>query len=113
MEDLFVFFVSFVIVFIVYLVIYFIKRRKHELRKMQEIKFLVHRYKLKDVNYNKLGLLIVLVNSLIIASTGTVCTMIDTSIIWQLLIGFGMLFALIIICYGIMGFILKKGNERK
>ena len=111
MEDLFIFLVSFLIIFIVYLVIYFIKRKRHELKKMQEIRYLVARSKRKDLNYNKLGLIVVLINSLIISSTGTACTMVDTSFIWQLLIGFGMLMALIVLFYGILGFILKKGNK--
>ena len=112
MEDLFIFMVSFVLVFIVYLVIYFIKRKKNELKKMQEIRFLIAKSKRKDLNYNKLGLIIVLLNSLIIASTGTVCTMVDTSFIWQLLIGFAMLCALIILFYGLLVVVLKKGKNK-
>ncbi len=112
MEDLFIFMVSFVLIFIVYLVIYLIKRKKNEVKNMQEIRLLVGRYKLKGINYNKLGLLVILINSFIISITGTLCTMIDTSLAWQLLMGFGMLFALIIICYGALGLFLKKGKNK-
>lgn len=110
MEDLFVFMASFVIIFIVNIIIYIMKRRKKTLKNMKEFDILASRFNLnrKKMNINILGLIFALVNSLIIAITGTICTMIDTSMTWQLIIGFGMLMALIIIFYTIIGFILKK-----
>ena len=115
MEDLFVFMCSFIIIFIVYLIIYIVKRKKKTLKEMKEFDILASRFQLsrKNMNENKLGLIIVLINSLIIASVGTICTMIDTSLAWQLLIGFALLMALIIICYSIIGFILKKKEGKR
>ena len=110
MEDLYVFMVSFVIIFIVNIIIYIVKRKKKTLKKMKEFDVIASRFKLnrKNMNVNILGLVFALVNSFIIAFTGTICTMIDTSMTWQLIIGFAMLMALIIIFYSIIGFILKK-----
>ena len=110
MEDLFVFMVSFIIIFIVNIIIYIINRRKKKLNKMKELDILASRFNLsrKKLDANKLGLIFALVNSLIIALVGTFCTMIDVSMIYQLIIGFAALMALIIIFYSIIGFILKK-----
>ena len=115
MEDLFVFLVSFIIIFIVYLVIYIVKRRRKKIRSMKEFQVLINRFKLNsnNLNYNGLALLFVLVNSFIIASTGTVVTMIDTNLIWQLLVSFVMLCSLIILFYSLIGFILKKKEGKK
>ena len=114
MEDLFIFMITFVIVFIVYLIIYFVKRKQGKLDKMKEFDILATKFNLKrkNINVNRLGLVFVLVNSLIISITGTVCTSIDLGVIWQLLIAFVLLMALIILCYGFIGKILQK-KERK
>ena len=114
MEDLFIFMITFVIVFIVYLIIYFVKRKQGKLDKMKEFDILATKFNLKrkNINVNRLGLVFVLVNSLIISITGTVCTSIDLGVIWQLLIAFVLLMALIILCYGFIGKILQK-RERK
>ena len=110
MEDLYVFMVSFTIIFIVNLIIYLIKRKKKTLKNMKEFDILASRFKLnrQKMNIKLLGLIFALVNSLIIAITGTICTMIDTNMTWQLIIGFAMLMTLIIISYSLIGFILKK-----
>lgn len=119
MEDLIVFMTSFFIIFVVYLVIYFIKRKKKTLKDMKEFDILASQFHLnrKSMNENRLALIFVLINSLIISSVGTMCTMVETNAIWQLLIGFALLMALIIISYTIIGYILKKKegikNERK
>ncbi len=114
MEDLFIFIMSFIIIFIIYLIMYFIKRKKGTLNKMKEFDILSSRFNLKrkNMDINKLGLIIILINSLIISITGTVCTMIDIEIIWQLLIAFAMLMSLIIISYTILGKILKRKEEK-
>ena len=110
MEDLFVFMCSFIIIFVVDLIIYIIRRKNKTLKNMKEFDVLASRFHLsrKNMNVNKLGLIFVLVNSLIISSAGTLCTMFDTNVVWQLLMGFGLLMALIIIVYIIIGIILKK-----
>ena len=109
MENLIVFTLSFVIIIIVYLIIYFIIRKKGVLIKSKEYELLTSKFNLSrtDLDTNKLSLIFALVNSLIISVTGTICTSIDIDYIWQLLIGFALLVALIILVYGIIGKILK------
>lgn len=110
MENLIVFTVSFVLIFIIYLVIYFVKRKKRQLYKMKEFTYLISKFNIdkSKLNYNKLGLIFVLVNSLIISITGTICTMVKLGYIWQFVIGFALLMAFIYIVYGFIGKILKK-----
>ena len=77
---------------------------------MKEFTLLINKNHLKRnyLDYNKLGLIIVLLNSLIISIVGTVCTMIDMKYYWQLMIGFVLLMFSIYFSYGILGKILKK-----
>ena len=93
MKDLFVFATCFVVVAIVYLVIFLVK--------------------LKDINLKRLWPFIILANSLIISASGTICTMLDLGYVWQLLFGFGLLFVLIYLVYGLIGMILKKVIEKR
>ena len=114
MEDLFIFMITFVIVFVVYLVLYVIRRKQGKLREMKELGILAARFDLRksDMDYNKLGLLFALINSLIISITGTICTMNTFSLVWQLLIAFVVLMCLIILSYTIVGKVLRKKEEK-
>ena len=115
MEDLFVFIFSFIIIFFLNICAYIAKRKKKQLKKMKEIIILSNYYKLNrnELNVNRLGLLFAFVNSLIIAVAGTLCTMMDTHILWQLLSAFALLMALLIICYTIIGYTLKLKEGKK
>jgi membrane protein implicated in regulation of membrane protease activity len=110
MENLLVFLLSFVFVFLCYLIIYFYKRIRGTLIKMKEINILSAKFNLEksDIDVNKFCLLIVLVNSLIISITATICTMIELDYIWQLCIGFIILMILIYVIYGFIGKYLQK-----
>lgn len=109
MEDLFLFILLFIIFFIVFLVDYVIKRKKKKLKKFIGMELL----KAKKEDYNKLGIILVLVNAFIISITGVLCTMIDMGQIWQLLYGFVLLLALIYVFYGIIGNILERVYKRR
>ncbi len=115
MEDLFVFLMSFSFIFIVYLVIYFIKLAKNDLGKVKEYDLLCAKFKIErsKINYKSFTIIIYLVNTLIISSTATVCTMFDLSYMWQMIIGFGMLMALIITLYTMLGKILEKKYRKE
>lgn len=115
MKDLFVFVTCFVVVAIVYLVIFLVKLKKKDLANSKEVKYLCLKYKikLKDINLKRLWPFIILANSLIISASGTLCTMFDLSYVWQLLFGFGLLFVLIYLVYGLIGMILKKVIEKR
>lgn len=115
MQDLFVFVFSFSFIFIVYLIIYFIKLFKGELHKMKEYDLLCTKFEIRkgDINYKGTSLVIVLINTFIISFTGTVCSMFDVSYLWQMVIGFGLLMALIILFYTLLGKILEKKYKKK
>lgn len=110
MENLMLFLILFVIFFIFFLANYIIKRKKNNLKKFIGMELV----KAKKEDYEKVGLLLVLVNSIIISISGTICTMIEMDKVWQLLYGFVLLTALIYIFYAIIGNILeKKYNNKK
>ena len=109
MENLILFLILFVIFFIVFLVDYFIKKKNKNLKKFIGMELI----KAKKEDYNKLGIVLSLVNAFIISSTGVLCTMIDMDKIWQLLYGFVLLVALIYVFYGIIGNILESIYKRR
>ena len=110
MENLLFFIIVFIIVFLVNLILYFIRRKKGTLYQNKSIIFLTTKYKLKKKNLdlNRLCLITILIDSLIISITGTICTMIDLGYIWQLAIGFVMLMGLIYISYTLLGRFIKR-----
>jgi len=114
MDNLFVFIVSFIIIFVVFIILYFIKRIRGKLATSKDVMLLTSRFKLnkKYLNYNVLGLVFALVNSLIISTTGTLVTMINYDYIWQLLIGFVLLMIFIYVIYGLIGLYLKRREDK-
>lgn len=112
-ESLILFLFAFVLIFIYYLVKYFIKRKQKKLDKMKEIKFLKHKYKIKDIDEKKASLYIGLTNSLIISLSGTLCSAISMNFYWQLALGFVLLMIFIYLGYNILGKILKKEGKDK
>ncbi len=115
MENLMFFLITFIIVFITLLINYYIKKKKGNLFQMRELEMLRIRFKLKskDLNHESLGLIFALVNSLIIAFTATICTMLKLNYLWQMIIGFSLLMALIYIVYGILGLFIKYQKGKK
>ena len=67
----------------------------------------------KKEDYNKIGIILSIINAFIISSTGVLCTMIEMDKIWQLLYGFVLLVALIYVFYGIIGNILERIYKRR
>lgn len=113
MENLYLFLISFTLIFIIYLIVYLIKMKKNKLSKMKEFDLLKSKFKLKHIDYKKIGLILILINSFIISATGTICSMVDLNIAWQLCIGFFMLMMLIYSLYYILGSILLKQENKK
>jgi len=113
MENLFVFLISYVVVFIVFLINYIIKKMRGTLGYSKETKLLIQKFKLdrKRLDYNSLGIIFALVNSLIIALVGTISSMIDMHYLWQLAIGFVLLMVMIYLIYGGIGLILKRREK--
>ena len=109
MENLYLFIILFIIFFIIFLVDYFFKRKKNKLKKFIGMELL----KVKKEDYNKIGIILSIINAFIISATGVLCTMINMDKIWQLLYGFVLLVALIYVFYGIMGNILESIYKRR
>ena len=105
--------IIFVIVFLGYLLL--VNRRKlkkKQYEKIGEINYLIRKFYLnpQKVNYKALVYITSLINALIIALVCVIISLIDVKFIWQMLIGFALLFALIYAFYEILGRILiKKG----
>lgn len=108
MEDLILFLTIFILCFVVFLINYLIKLKQNKLNKLIGMDLL----KVRKKDQKKIGLIIVLINSIIISTTGTLCTMIDMDKIWQLLYGFVLLTALIYVFYGILRNILESKERR-
>ena len=113
MENLFVFLISFVIVFLIFLTMYFIRRAKGTLAYSKEAELLTARFNLnkKKLNFNSLGIIFSLVNSLIIATVGTLSSMLPLHYLWQLTFGFVLIMIMIYIIYGIIGRVLKRKEK--
>ena len=112
--DVLFFLVVFLIVFVVnYLTsVKKIKKRK----KLELVDYVVVRFKFssKKIKARKMVLTISLINAFIISSVATCITMLDISFIWQFMIGFVLVFALIYSLYEIYGrYLVKKGYGKE
>ena len=81
-------------------------------KEFGEINYLVGKFKLdkKKINYKSAILWISIINAFIISFVSTVISAIPAHMLWQLLVGFVLIFALIYALYEVYGRILvKKG----
>ncbi len=113
MDYLLYFGIIFTVVFLFYfLLLNRIKLKKKDFYKIGEINYLIKKFKLdpKKINYNVTANIIALINAFIIAFTCVAISIVEMKLVWQLLIGFVLLFSLIYSIYEIYGHILlKKG----
>ena len=113
------FFILMIIIFILDYV--FVMKRKLKSKKrnkedIMEISYLIYKFKLdkKKINYNSMCLWCSLINGFIISLVVTVISNIDLKLMWQLLIGFALLFGLIYSIYEIYGrHLARKGWKKK
>ena len=111
MENLFVFLISFVSIFLIYFFVFYLYGlKKKKIKTSMQVELILRRQKLKkkDINEKSIGIIICLIDSLIISTSGTVATSLNVNYIWQLLIGFAMLIGLIFSLYEIVGRIIKR-----
>ena len=90
--------------------------KKKEINKeIGEINYLVGKFDLdkKKINYKSAILWISIINAFIISLVSTVISAIPAHLIWQLAVGFVMIFALIYALYEIYGRILVKKGCKK
>jgi len=113
MNYLLYFGVIFLIIFLFYfLVLNRMKLKKQNYNKIGEINYLIKKFNLDShkINYRLVANIVALINAFIIAFVCVVISLIDIAFIWQMLIGFVLLFSLIYALYEIFGRILvKKG----
>jgi len=114
-EHIFVFVLTFILIFFVMLIIYFRKKRKGLLKEYFVIQVLIKRYRLNEhkLNYEKIGFILILVNSLIIATTGTIATALPVNYIGQLSIAFVMLMIFIYLSFSLIGKSFKRKEKKK
>ena len=110
MFNLLLFVVTFVVVFVVYLL--FVIRRGKYLDKFingKEVGYLkkVYKIKVEKSDYKSLALLIAVTNSFIIAISVTVVSLFK-NIFLEILVGFGTVLVLILVCYHIIGKLYQK-----
>lgn len=110
MFNLVLFIVTFIIVFLIYLI--FVVRREKYLEKFingKEIGYLkkVYKIKVKKSDYKSLATLVALTNSFIIAISVTIVSLFKNIFI-EILVGFGTVLVLILVCYHIIGKIYQK-----
>ncbi len=84
-------------------------------KSIGELDYLISRFKLnkRKLNKEKAIIWISLINSFIISFVSCIVMLLPLKMIWQLLIAFVLLFALIYSLYEIYGRHLKKMEERK
>ena len=114
MKYLITFISLYLLLIFIFLIRYLILLKKKKLINMGEIGYLINKFDLskKIINAKKLGLIISFVDAFIISITCTIIYNIDFAYIWQLAIGFLLLFILIYLIYGYIGKKLK-GKELK
>ena len=84
------------------------KLKKNKKGRIGEVNYLI-----RKIDYKKITTLVSLTNAFIIAFVCTVICIIPVKLIWQMLIGFVMLFILIFLFYELIGkMCLKKGWKK-
>ena len=120
LETVIFFIFAFIVVLLLHILIINRGRKTYkEGKKITEINYLVYKYKLdmRKIKYNDLKWATTIANSLIVAFSTTVISVIH-GIVWQILIGFALLVILILPTYEIIGRQYQKiggkenGNEK-
>lgn len=114
MENVITYFAVFIIVYLIYL-LFVVKRKKSidKLKNSLEVRFLISRYHINidNVNIRSLSNKIALCNSFIISTTFIIVLFIKPFIL-KMVLGFMILFPLILISYHILAkFLLKKEGK--
>lgn len=102
--------VFFVVIFIVYFFLLRHKLKKGKEKSIGEVSYLIRRFQLdvRKLDYWKLIIPISLINAFIISFVSTAIMLFPVDMIWQLAIGFVLLFCLIYALYEIYGRHLQK-----
>lgn len=114
MEKLILFLVTFIFVYLVYFVLIILRKKKMDkYKKSTEVRYLENKYKLdvKKLNLKALVHVLALSNAFIIATTILVINFVD-DLVLKLMVGFMVLFPMILIVYHIIGKTLQKKYKK-
>lgn len=115
MERFEIFIGTFIIVYLIYLLLIILRRKKVEkFKNSTEVRYLENKYKLniKKEDLKSLTHLLSMSNAFIIATTITAISFID-DLILKLMVGFMILFPMILIVYHFIGKSLQKKYRKK
>ncbi len=116
LANFFWFSIFFILIFIVYFFLLRYKLKKKKYSSIGEVGYLIRKFSLdtRKLDYWKMIIPISLMNAFIISFTATFVMMLPLEMIWQLMIGFVLVFALIYALYEIYGrHLAKKYRSRK
>ena len=116
MENLFIFLISFISIFLIYFFVFYLyglKKKKIKNSMQVELILIRQQLKKKDINEKSIGIIICLLDSFIISTSGTIATSLNVNYIWQILIGFALLMGLIFSLYEMVGRIIKRRVNKK
>lgn len=108
------FLISFIIIYLFYFITVILQKKRYEkFKSSNQVLFFVKRYKLdvNKMNISKFIKIISFINSFIIALTFTIVININNYLL-MLLIGFIILIPLMLLSYYIVGFYLKKEENK-
>ncbi len=91
------------------------KIKSNKKYQMAEVKYLIGRFNVdkKLIDYKKLIRLINASNAFIISFVCTIISVLPLEFLWQMLIGFVLLFVLMFLCYELLGiYAVKKGWKK-
>lgn len=108
--NLIYFITSYVIIFLLY-ALYIYRRKKKDFKKTLEVDYLVSKFKLRKVDYNRLKWILTIINPLIISITFLVVININ-SFVLGVMIGFVIMMLLIYSLYEILGRYLKRKEDK-
>ncbi len=113
--NLIFFLILFVIAWIIFSLINRAKINTNKKYQMAEVKYLISRFTIdkKKIDYKKLIRLINIANAFIISFVCTIISVLPLKFLWQMLIGFVLLFVLMFLCYELLGiYAVKKGWKK-
>lgn len=116
MSSIILFFMFYIILFILYFFFfYLLGLKKKSILKSMQVQFLKVRFNLtnKDLNPKKIGLIISFIDPFIISLTGTIVSLPKWNYVFEIILGFVLLMALIYSIYELLGRLIKRKVDKK
>ncbi len=109
------FVIEFVVIFLIYYFLLLRRLKKKNYQGIGEFSYLIHRFSLdvKKLKFSNMAFMVACINAFIMAFVASFIMLIPTMMIWRLMIGFVLLFALIYSLYEIYGRFLQKRYRKE